>query len=81
VLVDGGIRRGIDVLRALALGARAVLVGRPVLWGLTVGGEAGVRRVLTLLRHEFDVAMALAGARRVTEIDRSLVARVGEQPR
>ena len=81
VLVDGGIRRGIDVLRALALGARAVLVGRPVLWGLTVGGEAGVRRVLSLLRHEFDVAMALAGARRVTEIDRSLVARIGERPR
>ena len=80
VLVDGGIRRGADVLRALALGACAVLIGRPVLWGLTVGGEVGVRRVLTLLRHEFDVAMALAGCRSVAEVDRSLVARVGERP-
>ncbi|MCU0760670.1 MAG: alpha-hydroxy-acid oxidizing protein [Steroidobacteraceae bacterium] len=81
VLVDGGIRRGVDVLRALALGARAVLLGRPVLWGLAVGGEAGVQRVLSLLRHEFDVAMALAGARRVADLDRSLVARRGERPR
>jgi 4-hydroxymandelate oxidase len=81
VLVDGGVRRGTDVLKALALGARAVLVGRPVLWGLAVGGEAGVRRVLEILRHEFDLAMALAGCRCVAEIDRSLLARAGELPR
>ncbi|MFO1456684.1 MAG: alpha-hydroxy acid oxidase [Steroidobacteraceae bacterium] len=81
VLVDGGIRRGVDVLRALALGARAVLVGRPVLWGLAVGGEPGVRRVLALLRQEFDVAMALAGCRGVADVDRGLVARIGERPR
>ena len=81
VLVDGGIRRGTDVLKALALGARAVLLGRPVLWGLTVGGEAGVRRVLELLRHEFDIAAALAGCRNVTEIDASLVARAGALPK
>jgi 4-hydroxymandelate oxidase len=80
VLVDGGIRRGTDVLRALALGARAVLIGRPVLWGLAVAGEPGVRRVLALLRHEFDVALALAGCRSVAEVDRSLVARRGELP-
>ena len=80
VLVDGGIRRGADVLRALALGASAVLIGRPVLWGLAVGGEAGVRRVLDLLRHEFDVAMALAGCRSLADVDRSLVARIGERP-
>ncbi len=61
VLVDGGIRRGTDVLKALALGARAVLVGRPLIWGLAVGGEAGARAVLDLLRAEFDVALALAG--------------------
>ena len=73
LLVDGGIRRGVDVLRALALGADAVLIGRPVLWGLTVGGEAGVRRVLELLRHEFTVAMALAGCRSVDEISRDLL--------
>ena len=70
-----------DRLRALALGARAVLVGRPVLWGLAVGGEPGVRRVLALLRQEFDVAMALAGCRGVADVDRGLVARIGERPR
>ena len=63
VLVDGGIRRGTDVLKAIALGARAVQVGRPVLWGLAVEGEAGVRHVLELLRSEFDLAMALCGCR------------------
>lgn len=75
VLVDGGIRRGTDILKALALGARAVLIGRPVLWGLAVGGEAGVARVLELLRHEFSVAMALAGCATVADIDRGLVGR------
>ena len=73
VLVDGGIRRGTDVIKALALGARAVLVGRPVLWGLAVDGEAGVRSVLELLRQEVDLAMALAGARSVSELTRDLV--------
>ena len=61
VLVDGGVRRGTDILRALALGAQAVCVGRPVLWGLASAGEAGVARVLEILRHEFDVSLALAG--------------------
>jgi 4-hydroxymandelate oxidase len=75
VLVDGGIRRGTDVLKALALGARAVLVGRPVLWGLAVGGEQGVRRVLRLLLAEIDNALALAGAPRAAELDRSWVQR------
>ena len=73
VYVDGGIRRGTDILKALALGARAVLLGRPVLWGLAVDGEAGARRVIELLRDEFDLAMALAGCPTVKEIDRSLV--------
>ena len=71
VLVDGGIRRGTDVIKALALGARAVLIGRPVLWGLAVGGEEGVRRVLELLLAEFDTALALAGAPRAADLDRS----------
>jgi 4-hydroxymandelate oxidase len=75
VLADGGVRRGTDVLKALALGARAVLVGRPVLWGLAVDGEAGARRVLELLRNELDVAMALSGCRTIAEIDRDLVRR------
>lgn len=61
VLLDGGIRRGTDVIKALALGARAVMVGRPVIWGLAVGGEAGVGRVLELLRAEVSLALALLG--------------------
>jgi 4-hydroxymandelate oxidase len=63
VLLDGGVRRGTDVLRAMALGARAVLVGRPVLWGLALEGSDGVRRVLEILIEELDQAMALCGIR------------------
>jgi 4-hydroxymandelate oxidase len=74
ILVDGGIRRGTDVLKAVALGARAVLIGRPVLWGLANGGESGVSGVLSLLRSEFELAMALAGCRSVREITRDLIA-------
>jgi 4-hydroxymandelate oxidase len=73
VLIDGGVRRGTDVLKALALGARAVLVGRPVLWGLTLDGAEGVAAVLEHLRGEIDLAMALAGCARISEIDRRLV--------
>ena len=69
VLVDGGVRRGTDVLKALALGARAVLLGRPVLWGLTLGGADGVRAVLAHLRAELDLAMALAGCSNVQDVD------------
>lgn len=68
VLVDGGVRRGTDIVKALALGASAVLIGRPVLWGLAAGGEDGVRRVLRILRAEFDLAMALCGASNVEEL-------------
>jgi len=74
VLVDGGMRRGTDVLKALGLGARAVLIGRPYLWGLAVDGEAGVRRVLELLSDELRLAMILAGQPAVSGITRSLVA-------
>lgn len=74
LLVDGGIRRGTDVLKALAMGAQAVLVGRPVLWGLATAGEAGVVRVLELLRDECDLAMALAGCRSVAEVTADLLA-------
>jgi 4-hydroxymandelate oxidase len=73
VYVDGGIRRGTDVLKALALGARAVLIGRPAIWGLAVGGEDGVRDVLRLLGDEFHMAMALAGCRSTAEITRDLI--------
>ena len=61
VLIDGGIRRGTDVLTALALGARAVLAGRAPLWGLAVGGEAGALRVLEILRDEVELALTLLG--------------------
>jgi 4-hydroxymandelate oxidase len=74
ILVDGGIRRGTDVLKVLALGAKAVQVGRPVLWGLAVDGEAGVRHALELLRVELDLAMALCGCRGVAEITEDLIA-------
>jgi isopentenyl diphosphate isomerase/L-lactate dehydrogenase-like FMN-dependent dehydrogenase len=73
VLIDGGIRRGTDVVKALALGARAVLVGRPILWALATDGERGVGRALALLREELDLAMALCGCPRVETITRELV--------
>lgn len=76
VLMDGGIRRGGDVLKALACGARAVLVGRAPLWGLAAFGQPGVERVLQLLTDETRLAMALAGKRRVSEIDRTIVRRM-----
>ena len=73
VLMDGGIRRGTDVLKALALGAKAVLLGRPVLWGLAVGGQVGVEHALNLLLNELDLAMALSGCAKLQDIDSSLV--------
>jgi 4-hydroxymandelate oxidase len=73
IYVDGGIRRGTDILKALALGARAVLLGRPVLWGLAVNGVAGVRHVLELLRSELRLAMMLSGRPTLESIDRSLI--------
>jgi 4-hydroxymandelate oxidase len=75
VYVDGGVRRGLDVLRALALGARGVMVGRPVIWGLATGGSEGVTRVLRGFQRELALAMALAGARTVAEVTSDLVAR------
>ena len=75
VLVDGGIRRGTDVAIALALGADAVLVGRPALWGLAAGGEDGARRVLELLRDELELALALCGCATPGELSRAHVQR------
>ncbi len=71
VYLDGGIRRGADVFKALALGARAVLIGRPIFWGLAVDGEAGVSKVLGILRDELDMVMALCGTADTASIDRS----------
>lgn len=77
VYVDGGIRRGSHVLKALALGARAVLVGRPYLWALAAGGESGVRQWLDRFRGELDTALALAGLTSVTGIPRSILTSSG----
>ena len=73
IYVDGGIRRGSDVLKAIALGARAVLVGRPILWGLCVAGEEGAVQVLSVLRRELDEAMLLCGCTTLDDIDGSLL--------
>jgi 4-hydroxymandelate oxidase len=73
ILLDGGVRRGSDVIKALALGAKAVLVGRPVLWGLAAGGRAGVAHALGMIRRELDLAMALCGCPDVAAITRDLV--------
>lgn len=72
VLVDGGIRTGLDVLRALALGAHAVLIGRPSLWALTTGGADGVEHLLRQFRYELHEAMTLTGCRRLADITRDL---------
>jgi len=73
VYVDGGVRRGSDVLTALALGAKGVGIGRPVLWALAAGGEAGVARLISLLQMELAVSMMLAGRRSLAEVDRTLL--------
>lgn len=75
ILLDGGIRRGTDVLKALALGAKAVMIGRPVLWGLALYGQNGVEAVLNLLKSEFDLAMALTGCNNLAAITPDLITR------
>jgi 4-hydroxymandelate oxidase len=73
LLLDGGIRRGTDIVKALALGASAVAIGRPILWGLTLSGEEGVGRVLEMLRSELERALALCGCGSLDELSRELV--------
>jgi 4-hydroxymandelate oxidase len=73
VLVDGGVRRGTDILKALALGAKAVLIGRPVLWGLAVDGQAGVENIFAILRREYDIALANTGIQSSTTIPRDII--------
>ncbi|XP_052004894.1 2-Hydroxyacid oxidase 2-like isoform X2 [Xyrauchen texanus] len=73
VYMDGGIRTGSDVLKAIALGAKCVFIGRPAIWGLAYKGEEGVREVLQILHDEFRLSMALSGCRNVAEINRSLI--------
>lgn len=73
IYMDGGIRRGTDILKAVALGAKAVLIGRPVIWGLAYDGVNGVCSVLEILRKEFDLAVALSGCNSVKNITRDLI--------
>jgi L-lactate dehydrogenase (FMN-dependent) and related alpha-hydroxy acid dehydrogenases len=73
VLLDSGVRRGVDVLRALALGARATLIGRPVVYGLAAAGEAGVTAVLDLLQREVELGLQLLGCRSPAEVSREHV--------
>ena len=75
VLLDGGIRWGTDILKALGVGATAVLIGRPALWGLAVGGALGVERVLAILRSELERAMALAGCPSIAALAPDLIRR------
>ncbi|KAK1167910.1 hydroxyacid oxidase 2-like isoform X2 [Acipenser oxyrinchus oxyrinchus] len=73
VYLDGGVRTGSDVLKAIAVGAKCVFIGRPVVWGLAYKGEEGVREILQILNDEFRLSMALAGCRNVSEINRNLI--------
>ena len=73
VLIDGGFRRGTDVMKALAIGAKAVLIGRPPLWGLGAFGEAGVKRVLEMLQTELALAMGLSGKPNLASLDRGAI--------
>jgi hypothetical protein len=73
VWVDGGVRRGTDVLKALALGARGVLLGRPALYGLALGGQQGVERVISTLGREFEMALALAGCASLADVSPRLL--------
>jgi 4-hydroxymandelate oxidase len=73
ILLDGGVRRGTDIIKALALGAKAVLVGRPILWGLAANGPEGVTGILEILRQELDLNLALCGCPTLSAIQRDLV--------
>ena len=73
IYLDGGIRRGSDILKALAFGAKAVMIGRPFYWGLAVGGENGVRDVIKILREELEVAMKYCGITDVENVDSNLL--------
>jgi len=80
VLVDGGIRRGTDVAKVIALGARACMVGRPMLYGLAAAGQAGAGRAIAILRDELELTMTLLGCTSIRELDTSYVASIGCWP-
>lgn len=72
-MLDGGITQGTDVLKALALGAKMVFMGRPALWGLAVDGQKGVETILSIVKHELDIAMACVGCKNIKDISSDLV--------
>lgn len=74
VMLDGGIRQGTDIFKALALGAKLVFIGRPPIWGLSVEGQKGVENIIEILRKELDIAMTLMGCTKINEITRDMVA-------
>jgi isopentenyl diphosphate isomerase/L-lactate dehydrogenase-like FMN-dependent dehydrogenase len=71
--MDGGVRRGTDILKVLAFGAKAVLIGRPILWGLAVEGQAGVENIFAILRREYDIALANVGVQSSVTIPRDII--------
>lgn len=73
IILDGGIRKGVDILKALALGAKAVMVGRPILWGLATSGEEGVKQIINILKSELDLAMALCGYTSINQINEEVL--------
>lgn len=77
LILDGGIRRGSDVVKAIALGATACMIGRAWLYGLAAGGESGVERALTILRDEIDVSLALLGCSDLSQVDRDILVKAG----
>jgi L-lactate dehydrogenase (cytochrome) len=77
VLADGGVRNGLDVVKMTALGARAVLIGRPWAWAVAARGQAGVRHVLAVMRADIDTALGLTGQTSITDLDRSALYRRG----
>ena len=79
VLMDSGIRRGSDVIKAMALGAQAVLIGRPAMYGLAVAGEQGVKEVLRNMIADLDITLALTGEKSVQDLERSLLFEAGER--
>lgn len=74
VMLDGGIRQGTDIFKALALGSKLVFIGRPAIWGLSVDGQRGVENVIKILRKEFDITMTLMGCTKVSDITKDMVA-------
>ena len=75
IIIDGGVRKGVDILKALALGAKGVMIGRPIIWGLAVNGEEGVSRVIHILKEEFNMAMALSGFSSIDQINKDIIFR------